>query len=69
MKNLMMKTIYTEIDKAKTNKHLSKIEGMLEMFFLHINTQGITYDNYMELCGARDRKAREIHSGAYVKHL
>ena len=69
MKNLMMETVYGEIDKATTWKHLQKVEGMLEMFFLMINTNDITYRDYQELCSARDRRSKRIASGEFVKHL
>jgi hypothetical protein len=42
---------------------------MLEMFFLMINTNDITYQDYQELCSARDRRSRRIASGEFVKHL
>ena len=60
MKTLIMNTIYEEIDNAKTYKHITKIDGMLEMFFLMINTNGITHNDYQELCEARDRRFQKI---------
>lgn len=60
MKKVMMDAIYDAIDEAKTLKQLLKVEGMLEMFFICVNTQGITLDDYHELCYARSEKTRKI---------
>lgn len=60
MKTVMMNTIYEAIDSARVYKHIHRVDGMLKMFFLMINTNDITYNDYQELCEARDRRLQKI---------
>lgn len=60
MKTLMMNTIYEAIDTATTQRRIHEIDGMLEMFFLMINTNDITHNDFLELCNARDRRFQKI---------